>query len=289
MAEQTPALKEDLTGAQIGRYRVVRRLGRGGMGEVYLAEDPRLKREVAIKRMGARLRSEERQHQRFLKEAERVSRLNHPHIAAIYDIVDCSGETFLVMEYIDGKMLRSHIPDPLNLRQVLQMAVECADALQAAHHAGVVHRDIKPENIMLTSTGSAKILDFGLAKRMPSASANRTDESFSGSGTMSGTFAYMAPEALREERLDGRADIFSLGIVVYECLTGQHPFIADTFIETTQRILEQTPAPVSERNPDLPSEVNDVLMKMLAKEPAHRHQSAAELLADLLTLEKKLQ
>lgn len=289
MAEQTPALKEDLSGAQIGRYRVVRRLGRGGMGDVYLAEDPRLKRDVAIKRMGARLRSEERQHQRFLKEAERVSRLNHPHIAAIYDILDFSGETFLVMEYIDGKMLRRHIDDPLNLRQVLSMVLECAEALQAAHDAGVVHRDIKPENIMLTSNGSAKILDFGLAKRMPSTSANRTDESFSGSGTMSGTFAYMAPEALREERLDGRADIFSLGIVLYECLTGQHPFMADTFIETTQRILEQTPTPVNERNPDLPPEVNHVVMKMLAKQPADRHQSASELMADLLALEKKLQ
>jgi serine/threonine protein kinase/Flp pilus assembly protein TadD len=289
MGQQTQTVREDLTGATVGRYLVIRRLGAGGMGEVYLAEDSKLKRTVALKRMGARLRSDERYRQRFLKEAERASRLMHPQIAALYDILEIDGEMFLVIEYVNGHTLRKAIRDPLDFESFLRVAIQCADALEAAHTSGVVHRDIKPENIMLTQSGSIKILDFGLAKELPSAAAPESVENIATTGALSGTPAYMAPEVLMELRPDGRADIFSLGVVLYEVLTGQHPFLANSFVETTDRIIRQTPPAIRELNPKVAEEIEQAVMRMLAKDPAERYESAAQLANQLRVLQKQLQ
>src|SRR5437588_3733752 len=289
MGQQTQTVREDLTGATVGRYLVIRRLGTGGMGEVYLAEDSKLKRTVALKRMGARLRADERYRQRFLKEAERASRLMHPQIAALYDILEIDGEMFLVIEYVNGHTLRKAIRDPLDFERFLKVAVQCADALEAAHTSGVIHRDIKPENIMLTQSGSIKILDFGLAKELPSISAPESVENIATSGALSGTPAYMAPEVLMELRPDGRADIFSLGVVLYEILTGQHPFLANSFVETTDRIIRKTPPAICELNPKVAPEIEQAVNRMLAKDPAERFESAAQLADELRRLQKELQ
>jgi serine/threonine-protein kinase len=289
MGQQTQTVREDLTGATVGRYLVIRRLGAGGMGEVYLAEDSKLKRTVALKRMGARLRSDERYRQRFLKEAERASRLMHPQIAALYDILEIDGEMFLVIEYVNGQTLRKAIRDPLDFEKFLRVAVQCADALEAAHTSGLVHRDIKPENIMLTQSGSIKILDFGLAKELLSAALPESVENIATTGALSGTPAYMAPEVLMELRPDGRADIFSLGVVLYEVLTGQHPFLANSFVETTERIIRKTPPAIHELNPKVPQQIEQAVMRMLAKDPAERYESAAQLAGELRTLQKQLQ
>ncbi|MFQ5926217.1 MAG: serine/threonine-protein kinase, partial [Terriglobia bacterium] len=214
---KSPEGVQDLTGTTVGRFAIRARLGAGGMSEVYRAEDTKLKRSVALKRMAPHLRADEHYRRRFLKEAERASSLNHPHIAGLYDVLEEKGEIYLVMEYVEGVTLRKRLREPLSIKEFLEMAIQCGEALVAAHAEGIVHRDIKPENIMLAPAGQVKVLDFGVAKRLP-----RPDESTmtasldSESGGLSGTPAYMAPEVLLEQESDARADIFSLGVVCYE-------------------------------------------------------------------------
>jgi serine/threonine-protein kinase len=228
-----------LTGQTVGRFLIQERLGKGGMGEVYKAEDTRLKRTVALKRLSPYLRSDPLYRRRFQEEAERASRLNDTHVAALYDVIELDEEIFLVMEFVDGQTLRQRLREPMSLEQFLKVAIECTDALVAAHERGIVHCDIKPENIMLTPTGRVKILDFGVAKRLPRADQSSTIDR---SGTVGGTPAYMSPEVLLEKATDGRADIFSLGIVLYEALAGRHPFLAESYVATTHRILYENGA-----------------------------------------------
>ena len=216
-----------LTGNTVGRFVIGERLGKGGMGEVYRAEDTRLKRTVALKRLSVHLRSDPLYRRRFEEEAERASRLNDAHVAAIHDVIEEQGEIFLVMEFVEGQNLRQRIQEPMSLEQFLGIAVQCAQALVAAHGHGIVHCDIKPENIMLTPEGQVKILDFGVAKHLPRSDQSTTVDR---SGTVSGTPAYMSPEVLLEKTPDGRADIFSLGVVFYEVLAGHHPFLAGRFL-----------------------------------------------------------
>jgi serine/threonine protein kinase len=213
--------KDSLSGTIAGRFRIGERLGKGGMGEVYRAEDIRLKRTVALKRLAPQLRADPHYRHRFQEEAERVSRFSDPHIAAVYDVLEDQGESILVMEYVEGQTLRQRLRHSITLDEFFDIARQCAEALVAAHERSVVHCDIKPENIMLTTTGHVKILDFGVAKHLP-----RSDQSSTGDlgGAPGGTPAYMSPEVLLEKIPDGRADIFSLGVVFYEALTGQHPF-----------------------------------------------------------------
>jgi tetratricopeptide (TPR) repeat protein/predicted Ser/Thr protein kinase len=276
----------DLTGTTVGRFAIRARLGSGGMGEVYRADDPKLKRSVALKRMSPKLRTDEHYRQRFLKEAERASCLSDQRVAGIYDVLEENGETFLVMEYVEGSTLRSRLTRPFSLEEFLPVAIQCAEALLAAHEKGVVHRDIKPENIMLTPKGQVKILDFGVAKRLVRpADADATASTASQPGTLSGTPAYMAPEVLLEKESDARADIFSLGIVFYEMLTAQHPFRADSFLATSDRILHETPTPLSKLNSRLPERLERIVLKMLAKKADDRYARAAELLADLQALQ----
>ncbi|MFB3154008.1 MAG: serine/threonine-protein kinase, partial [Candidatus Acidiferrales bacterium] len=293
MAEpQVPQLKNerdvpDLSGTMVGRFAIRSRLGAGGMGEVYLADDTRLKRPVALKRIAPQLHADESYRRYFVKEAERASALIDPHIASVYDVLEENGETFLVMEYVEGQTLRQRLEKPLDLKEFLPLVVQCAEALVAAHEKGIVHRDIKPENLMVTPKGQLKILDFGVAKRVP-----RTDETTAAASTAStaapfaGTPAYMAPEVLLEKKIDGRADIFSLGVILYEVLAGRHPFRADTFTATSDRLLHAVPAPLAKLNPQVPAELERIVAKMLAKDPAERHATARDLLVDLRAVQR---
>ena len=277
--------REDLTGSTVGRFAVRARLGRGGMGEVYQAEDTKLKRTVALKRMAPRLQADEYYRRRFLKEAERASSLTHQHIADIYDVLEEDGEIFVVMEYVEGETLRQRLGKPMPVSEFLPMAVQCGEALAAAHEKGVVHRDIKPENIMLNSSGQVKILDFGVAKRLPRPDDVTVSEAIESTiPGLSGTSGYMAPEVLLERESDERVDIFSLGVVFYEALTGRHPFRAESFLATSNRILREVPTPVSRLNPSLPGELDHIMDRMLAKDPAERYGTARDLVRDLGTL-----
>lgn len=276
---------EDLSGLSIGRFRVISRLGSGGMGEVYRAEDTRLKRTVALKRVAPRLRADPAYHARFLKEAERASALNNPHIAGIYDVFEDNGELVLVMEHVEGRTLRDRLSEPLSVEEFLPIVRQCAEGLGAAHQKGILHGDIKPENVMLTPDGGLKILDFGVAKRLRRRQEGAATESLASAGGLSGTPAYMAPEVVLEKEVDARADIFSLGVMCYEALSGRQPFLAASFVATTDRILHEDPPPLGSENPNVSPNLERVVAKMMAKSRDHRYPGTAQLLADLTSLE----
>jgi len=278
-------VSESLTGKTVGRFLIGECLGKGGMGEVYRAEDTRLKRTVALKRLSAHLRSDRIYRRRFEEEAERASSLNDAHVAAVYDVIEVQGEIFLVMEFVEGQNLRERIQHPMSLEQFFGIAVQCAQALVAAHGHGIVHCDIKPENIMLTPEGQIKILDFGVAKRLVRPDQSTTVDR---SRSVSGTPAYMSPEVLLEETPDGRADIFSLGVVFYEVLAGHHPFLAGSFLATSDRIRCETPAPIHIFNSEIPEELEKLVNKAMAKEPGLRYASTRELLEQLCLAENHI-
>ena len=281
----TWSLAESLSGRTVGRFLIRERLGSGGMGEVYRAEDTMLKRSVALKRMAPHLGSDVAYRQRFVREAERASRFSDPHLAAVYDVFEDKSEVFLVMEYVQGQTLRQRLRQPLTLAEILHIIQQCAEALAVAHTQGIVHCDVKPENIMLTTEGQVKILDFGVAKRLP-----RSDQSITvdRSQTLSGTPGYMAPEVLLENIPDERADIFSLGVVLYEALTGRQPFRANSFVATSERVLRESPPPVTALNPKLPLQLNGIISKMLAKKPTERFRSVQELQTELRRLQEQM-
>jgi eukaryotic-like serine/threonine-protein kinase len=280
-----PPYVPDLSGTNVGRFAILALLGRGGMGEVYRAYDTKLKRPVALKRITRA--ADERYRRRLWAEAQYASRLNDARIAAVYDVLEEEGELFLVMEYVEGETLRRRFAQPMPIAEFLDIAVQCAEALAVAHGCGVLHRDIKPENIMMTPTKGAKILDFGVAARLPSATVTSTQIDDRGdSAELSGTLAYMAPEVLEERESDQRSDIFSLGVVFYEALAGRHPFLAKGFLATCTRILKENPAPLRGFNPRISPEFERIVSKMLAKNPAERYASAADLLVDLRALRR---
>lgn len=284
MAEFQPTLansappQDSLSGMVVGRFRIGERLGKGGMGEVYRAEDTKLKRTVALKRLAPSLRADSLYRHRFLEEAERASRFGDAHVAAVYDVVEEHGEIFLILEYVEGQNLRQRLREPLSLDEFFTIAIQCAEALVSAHRHGIVHCDIKPENIMLTSTGQVKILDFGVAKHLPRSDQSSTVDR---SGTFAGTPAYMSPEVLLERAPDGRADIFSLGVVFYEVLTGQHPFLAGSFVATTDRIRNETPASIRIFNRSVSADLEALVNKAMTKDAAQRFASSQELLDTL--------
>jgi len=277
---------QDLTGITVGRFVIHRLLGAGGMGQVYQAEDTRLKRPVAMKRMTPQLNTDEHYRRRFLKEAECASRLSHQYIAGIYDVFEERGEIFLVMEYVEGETLRQRLQRAISIDELVDIATQCATALVAAQAQGIVHRDIKPENIMLTPALQVKILDFGVARVLPGAGQTTTQGASFSTGGMAGTPAYMAPESLLEKVADCRSDIFSLGVTLYEGATGQHPFQSDTFLNTVQRVLHHTPPPVSLVNLKAPAELARIIAKTLCKDPAERYATSADLLVDLRALHR---
>jgi tetratricopeptide (TPR) repeat protein/predicted Ser/Thr protein kinase len=274
-----------MIGQTVSHYRIVEKLGRGGMGEVYLAEDNQLGRRVAIKFLPKEVASDDRAKQRLLREAKTAATLDHPNICAIYEVGQEGDQNFIVLQYVEGETLASRLKRSLpDLREALSIAAQVADALNEAHTRGIVHRDIKPENIMLTKRNQVKVLDFGLAKVMRDASiidAN-TASMVSIPGMVMGTVPYMSPEQVRGEELDYRSDIFSFGSVLYELLTGRRPFEAKSSAEVISAILTSQPAPISRSSLGHNGNAEEQLIrKCLEKDAALRYQAMGDLIADL--------
>src|SRR5215470_2804761 len=274
-------------GTHLGPYEITAPLGAGGMGEVYRARDTRLERDIAIKILPTQFSTDPVRKQRFEREAKTISGLNHPHICVLHDIGSQDGIDYLVMECVEGETLAKRLEKgPLPLEQVLKYGAQISDALDKAHRSGVVHRDLKPGNIMLTKTG-AKLLDFGLAKpASPLASTavptDLTKDSLATEhGTIVGTFQYMSPEQVEGKELDGRSDIFSLGAVLYEMLTGQRAFEGRSQLSVASAILEKEPDPISSVKPMTPPALEHVVRKCLAKTLDDRWQSAHDLKGEL--------
>ncbi len=265
----------------IATYRVDRLLGAGGMGEVYLAFDEKLKRKVALKILPSEFLTNDERVKRFELEARAISSLNHPGIVTIYDVGNFEGVNYIATEFVEGKTLRDLIGGKFKIRNIILNSIQICDALAAAHAEGIIHRDIKPENIMIRKDGYAKILDFGLAKLTDPGGQTLRDFTTTSKGVIIGTPAYMSPAQISDERIDHRTDLWSCGVVLYEFLTGKNPFKGANRQETFQAILSNVPPPCSSLNPEIPEEIDHILTKLMEKDPGMGYQTASDLRADL--------
>jgi len=277
----------------ISHYRIIELLGAGGMGEVFLAQDIRLDRKVAIKMLPAKSIADEQAKKRLFREARAAATLDHPNICSIYEVGEEGDCAYIVMQYIEGRALSSIIKNnPLSPLEVVDIGIQAAEALAEAHSRGVIHRDIKPHNVIITPRGQVKILDFGLAKIVQDESAAHTgelDSRLTETGAVVGTVGYMSPEQLRDLPVDARTDLFSLGVLLYECATGRFAFVGSTRIQISLQVIEVDPQRPSELTANIPGELDDIILKAIAKDVDLRYQSASAMLVDLHRMEATLQ
>jgi len=278
--------------SEISHYRIIKKLGAGGMGEVFLAEDSALGRKVAIKMLSERWAGNDRARQRLINEARAAAALDHPNICSIHEVGEEDDHVFIVMQYIEGQSLAERIwKKALPPADVVDIGIQVAQALEEAHDAGIIHRDIKPQNIIITPRGQVKVLDFGLAKNaqldLPEGPDAQTWERLTEAGVIVGTPGFMSPEQVQGKAVDVRSDIFALGVTLYECATGSSAFERGTPLEVSVRVLTETPPPPSERNPAVPPALDRIIVRAMAKDPAARYESAQSLHSDLLGLKQE--
>lgn len=291
-------MEDSFPHSHLSHYRIISKLGAGGMGEVYLAADTTLSRKVALKILNADVDVQSERIRRFVQEAKAASALNHPNIITIHEIGEAENRHFIATEFIEGETLHRRLRgEPMSLKSVLDVVIQIASALQAAHEANIIHRDIKPENVMLRPDGLIKVVDFGIAKVMePLTPAEVNNQATTvpepdptSPGTIIGTLSYMSPEQARGLTVDARTDIFSLGVVLYEMLTGRKPFAGKTSMDTVVSILQKEPAPIRDAMPDVPAEIERIVSKQLKKDCDERYQTVKDLLIDLRESRKELE